>query len=170
LQVRTAIDDASRVKCLCAIELSPGGLLGDKEAAAVREDDLEAALQHLRDRGYAASTSNHYIQTIKAMQRWGLRKGRLQRPWLSQETSLKRRRSAQRHRRLAPDVVDAKGRVKEPGEERRLLATASPWMQRLIIAALETCCRRGELLSLRWSDVDFARGEFTVRAENANAN
>jgi len=36
--------------------------------------------------------------------------------------------------------------------------------------ALETCCRRGELLSLHWRDVSLTRGELTIRAENAKDN
>ena len=39
--------------------------------------------------------------------------------------------------------------------------------QRLIIAALDTACRRGELLALQWSDVSLAKGEIAIRAENA---
>ena len=60
-----------------------------------------------------------------------------------------------------PDHRHARG-----GEERRLLAHASAWLQRLIVAALETCCRRGELLSLQWRDISLARREFALRAEN----
>ena len=44
---------------------------------------------------------------------------------------------------------------------------ASPWAQRLIIAAVETGCRRGELLSLEWADVNLQRNELTIRAEKA---
>jgi integrase len=40
-------------------------------------------------------------------------------------------------------------------------------LQNLIIAALETACRRGELLSLQWRDVNLERGELTIRAEKA---
>ena len=40
-------------------------------------------------------------------------------------------------------------------------------MQNLIIAAIETCCRLGELLSLLWADVNLARGQITIRAEHA---
>jgi integrase len=65
------------------------------------------------------------------------------------------------------DTLDRAGRLKEAGEERRLLAVASPWLQRLIIAALTTGCRRGELLSLQWGDVDLRRGRLCIRAENA---
>jgi integrase len=34
-----------------------------------------------------------------------------------------------------------------------------------IIAALETCCREGELLGLQWADVSLGRGEIVLRAE-----
>ena len=70
-------------------------------------------------------------------------------------------------RRLAPDVVDKDGKLTELGEERRLLAAAGPFLQRLIIAALETGCRRGELLSLVWADVDLAGREIRIRAAKA---
>jgi integrase len=74
---------------------------------------------------------------------------------------------AQRKRRLIPDVLDKEGNLKEPGEERRLLAASGPQLQRLIIAALETACRRGELLNLTWADVDLKRRELHVRAQHA---
>lgn len=37
----------------------------------------------------------------------------------------------------------------------------------LIVAAIETGCRRGELLGLQWADLDPNRRELTIRAENA---
>jgi integrase len=40
-----------------------------------------------------------------------------------------------------------------PQEEDRLVAAANPRLRGLIIAALSTGCRRGELLALRWADV-----------------
>jgi integrase len=64
-------------------------------------------------------------------------------------------------------VYDEHGRLSQPGEERRLLAAAGPRLQNLIIAAIETCCRRGELLSLQWRNVSLERGEITIRAEHA---
>ena len=51
-------------------------------------------------------------------------------------------------------------------EEDQLLQAAEPHLQALIIAALETCGRQGELLNLRWGDVSLARGEIVLRAEN----
>jgi integrase len=56
------------------------------------------------------------------------------------------------------------------GHPRRLRQHASPWLLRLIIAALETGMRRGELLSLTWLDVSLSRNEITVRAENTKNN
>jgi integrase len=78
---------------------------------------------------------------------------------------LKREKHARRDRRLIPDELDKDGKVKVPGEERRLLAAANPWLQRLIIAVLETGCWRGERLSLQWQDVSLTRNELTIRAE-----
>ena len=41
----------------------------------------------------------------------------------------------------------------QPGEEDRLVAAATPYLRALIIAALSTGCRVGELLTLQWQDV-----------------
>lgn len=49
-------------------------------------------------------------------------------------------------------------------EEARLLGACSPNLRPLVIAALHTGFRRGELLSLRWCDVDFENGLVTVEA------
>ena len=72
-------------------------------------------------------------------------------------TDVRREHHAARNRRL------------QPGEDVQLLAAATPRLQRLIIAALETACRRGELLALQWQDVSLSRGEFTVRAVEVGA-
>ena len=104
------------------------------------------------------------------MQRWGVRKGYIARPWFADDnTIITRRKTARRTRRLVPDVVDDKGKVLQPGEERRLLATASPWLHRLVVAALETGGRCGELLSLTWADVSLLRRVVSVRGENAKS-
>lgn len=60
---------------------------------------------------------------------------------LKKRCSCPRRMGSHRRRRL------------ERNEEERLLATASPHLFALIVAALETGCRVGELLSLQWHQV-----------------
>lgn len=147
-----------------------GQRFGDKALAAVTEDDLEAFHTHLRTIGRAASTRNQYVQVLKASFRWATKKGYLEKNPIGEDCTLQRTKIAQRDRRLVPDVLDEKtGKVKTAGEERRLLdaTTKNPGMQRLIIAALETGCRRGELLALQWLDVDLQRKEIRIRAENA---
>jgi integrase len=52
-------------------------------------------------------------------------------------------------------------------EEKQLLAQCSPQVKPLVITALHTGFRASELLSLTWDDVDFHRGEITVRAAYA---
>jgi integrase len=144
-----------------------GSRLGEKALGTITEDDLEAVLVSLRVKGRAASTRNQYVQLLRAAFRWATKKGYLARNPISEDSALKRARIAQRNRRLSPDVLDKDGKLKEPGEERRLLAAAGPRLQNLIIAALETCCRRGELLSLQWRDVSLERGDLTIRGEKA---
>ena len=116
---------------------------------------LEAIMQSLKDKGRAASTRNKYLTTFQVMSHWGHRKGYLTRPWLTSFSDLKREKHARRSRRLRPD------------EEVRLLGASPASLYRLVVAAIETGCRQGELLALLWSDVDLDRRELTVRAENA---
>lgn len=43
----------------------------------------------------------------------------------------------------------------EPGDEERLLKHAGPHLRALIVAALSTGCRIGELLSLQWHQIRY---------------
>jgi integrase len=61
---------------------------------------------------------------------------------------------------------DARQRTSVPAE-RKLFEAASPLLRGVITAMLETCCRRGEILSLQWQDVDLETRELTIRAEKA---
>jgi integrase len=48
-------------------------------------------------------------------------------------------------------------------EEAALLAVASPHLRSMIIAALDTGMRRGEMLALRFGDIDWKRRMITLR-------
>lgn len=147
-------DDEYMVKQLAAFPVLDQGRLGDKPVHTVTEDDVEAFIRHLVSLGRAASTRNHYVQLIRAMSRWSVRKGYRTTPIVGEDSDvIRRKKEAQRSRRL------------EPGEEESLLRVAASHLQALIIAALETCCREGELLGLQWADVSLARGEIVLRAE-----
>ena len=69
-------DDAYMLKVLKAfVPRDTGVRLGAKVLHDVTEDDLEIFMDHLRAKGRSASTRNKYVQTIKAMFRWAIRKG-----------------------------------------------------------------------------------------------
>ena len=55
--------------------------------------------------------------------------------------------------RVSSESQTARTRRLSGDEEHRLLAAASPHLRCLIVAALETGCRLGELLSLQWHQV-----------------
>ena len=134
------------------------GRLGDRPIGRITEDDLETAF--LQVASLAHSTQNKLRQTLIHLQTWGVENGYLQRAWSAfskRNPILKRKKGARRERRLLP------------GEEDRLREHAVPWLRNLIVALLESCCRRGELLTLQWKDVNLARREITLRAENTKA-
>jgi integrase len=47
-------------------------------------------------------------------------------------------------------------------EQERLLKMAPPDLRRLILVALRTGARRGEILNMRWADVDFVTNQITL--------
>lgn len=60
-----------------------------------------------------------------------------------------------------PSPPRGRERRLEDGEEQKLLDAAdtgrNPYMRSLLIIALETAMRQGEILSLQWKDIDFTR-------------
>lgn len=70
---------------------------------------------------------------------------------------------AQNPCRMIGRPAPARGRDRrlEDGEEQKLLDAAdsgrNPYMRSLIIFAIETAMRQGEILSLQWQDIDFSR-------------
>ncbi|MCW5955256.1 MAG: site-specific integrase [Pyrinomonadaceae bacterium] len=61
-------------------------------------------------------------------------------------------------------------RVLTPAEEEKLLANCDRWRQHLIpliIFAVETALRRGEIMSLRWSSIDLGRRQLRVESQNS---
>jgi integrase len=162
-------DDVSRLAVLAAFTRVDGTALGDVAIAAITEDDVEAFFGQLRTTR-AAATRNNYVTLIKKAFRWATKKGYLARNPISEDSELKRAKPTQRARRLVPDSADADGRLTTPGEERRLLAVARPHLQSLIIGAVESCCRQGELLALQWAQVHLDRRTMQIRASTAKDN
>jgi integrase len=55
------------------------------------------------------------------------------------------------------------------GEEQRLLDAADDHLRALIIAALQTGCRKDELLDMQWSQVSFERNVINIPAHKAKS-
>jgi len=58
----------------------------------------------------------------------------------------------------------------DEGDEDKLIAVAGPRTQAIIIAALETGCRIGELLSLQWGQVRWTEGYILLNAAKTKTN
>ncbi len=98
---------------------------------------------------------NRNLALLRAAYNWGIRKGYVERTPFKVGTvsAISFFRETPRQRRL------------ESGEEERLLAACSPHLRSLLVAALETCCRIGELLSLQWRQVRWEQNEIYLPAQ-----
>lgn len=108
---------------------------------------------------------NRHLEVIRRVFNWAIVKG-----YRDSESPFTR--FNKRVIRFAPQKPRTRRLL--PGEEERLLAAAAPHLKALIVAALETGCRRGELLSLQWADVRCnEKGEprmFSLRSENTKTD
>jgi integrase len=68
-----------------------------------------------------------------------------------------------------PEKNERPKRILEPDEIDRLLAAAPEKYRPIIATAIYTGLRLGELLGLRWADVDFAQGVVNVRGQVTQA-
>lgn len=148
-------------------------LLGDKVLREITPDDIDAAMRVLATepaRVYngrdadgkpifkaksgqrSGATLNRYLVALAALFTWAKRQRIIPRNF----------DSPTRH---VDKWAESRGRVRylTDDERDRLLAAckASPWprLYVFVLMALTTGARRGELLGLRWCDVDLARGE-----------
>jgi integrase len=151
-------DDEYLLATICTHRTSDGRSFGDWPIVAITEDELEAFHTAQRAAGRAASTLNHLVQVLKSAFRWAARKGYLTRSPISDASALKRSKIAKRTRRVSP------------AEESALLDAASPRLQLIIVGAIETGMRQGELLSLAWQEIDLDNRVLTVRGETAKDN
>ncbi len=55
------------------------------------------------------------------------------------------------------------GEGKSDGPYASMKASRSPWLWPIVEFAMETAARRGEILALRWRDVDFIEGTVTLK-------
>jgi hypothetical protein len=128
--------------------------------ADIRVADIDDLVQDLKTKGRKPATINRYLALLRRMLNWAVEREYLDRtPFRrgSQAVIKLEREHNRRSRRLTA------------AEEKRLLAKASPMLQAMIITALDTGMRCGELMNLRFGDVDLERQLMRVRWEIAKS-
>lgn len=118
---------------------------GEWLVADITTDIIEA---YQRKRLPTAKTgSNRELELLRGLFNWATsrqRKLALENPFMD---------GAKAAIKMAPEM--ARRRRLRPGEGKKLLAACGEHLRALVEAAIETGCRRGELLSLQWSEVHF---------------
>lgn len=121
--------------------------------AEIRDDKLLTETTYRGDLR-SPSTANRYLAALSqayttSVKEWG---------WIKENPVSKVRR---------PKEGKARDRYLEKDEITRLLAecrnSQSPYLYAIVLFALATGARKGEILCLTWSDVDFVRGTATFR-------
>ena len=125
-------------------------VLGDRVLADVTRADIEAlrAHWHTRKRPLAKDGLvgvNRMLRRVRHFFNWAVEEGYID--------ATPFRRNGRPVIKLDHTVETGRTRRLEPGEEEPLLANATAYLRHLIIALLDTGCRLGELLGLRWRDV-----------------
>lgn len=113
-----------------------------------------------KKKGVKSATVNRRITALRAVLNWGKRRGLILRNPIDLLERLRETDSPDRVRFLSPE------------ERSRLMTTleeAHSLHRGAIIISLNTGIRQGALFDLQWTDIDFATGTITLRAESAKA-
>ena len=123
-------------------------VFGNKPAEALSAEDAESFMLSLSQTLSPASVNRH-LQLLRAAYNRAVRAGKLSHNPLS-------------HFRLLKEN-NIRVRYLSEEEEERLLFALPDYLRPLIRVAIHTGLRRGELLELRWGDIDLSVGVLTVR-------
>ena len=141
---------------------------GRKKIRNIKHSDIEAFKHKRLDTPTRSGSQrsiasvNRELQFLRTIFIWAQRQG-----WIEKNPF-----------RLGAPLIDrasevARTRILTLDEEERLLTACTgnrAHLRPLIIAAIDTGCRRGELFKLTWADVDFEARLIHVRAINAKTN
>jgi integrase len=139
--------DAYEVSVRCHIK----PVLGTKILRKLQVEDVERWLRELARLGRGVRTRQFALTRLRTALKLALRRGHVARN-VAELTDM----PASAQRKLAPPTTD---------ELRRLLdVIRGDRLEALVILALATGLRRGELLGLRWEDVDLEQRRLRVHA------
>lgn len=155
-QVRGWSDDA---RADFVSELLHHRLDAEVAAFAVEDAKLPRVVNRQPNRILPASI-NRVIELLRHMMNWAVGREYLERTPFRRGTETlirKQHEDNQRRRRLSEE------------EETKLLTVAPPFLRSMIIAALDTGMRQGEMLALRFGDVDEKRQLIILRGETTKS-
>ncbi len=131
-------------------------VLGDRETSRVTPEDVEDLMRTMGQRLGPKSIRNH-IGTLSAMYRHAMHP---RRKWATvnpcEAIDLPAREDSEEIRFLTPDEVEQLANAAVPGEHQSL-------DRALYLTAAMTGLRQGELIALRWQDVDWRAQRIRVR-------
>lgn len=138
---------------------------GDPFLDEIRYSDLEAYKEHIagmktqHDRQRSISDINHHLKRVRRLFKKGIEKG-----WMTVDPFTMG----------DPLIIESheaeRTRVLSPAEEAKLLEACEKWRKHLrpiIIFAIETGLRRGEIMTLKWSSIDLGRRQLRVESLNS---
>lgn len=126
---------------------------GSQDAATIDARQIERVLSALQAEGYEPATAARHLTVLKAALSRGVRLGVLkQNPALDV---------------TPPKVNNVLVRYLTADQETSLLSALPARLQPLVVVALHTGLRQGELLRLRWPDVDWHVGVLTIHETKA---
>ena len=140
---RGGVDEAIRLRATCRTKLAQLSMaaLSPKAIAEYRDERLKQVMPGtvIRELSYLSSIINH------ARREWGIN--------ITNPVASVRK----------PPTPQGRNRLLSADEESLLLAALAPigrrnpWLKPAIILSLETAMRRGELLQLRWENIDLLK-------------
>ncbi len=130
-----------------------GASWAKKDLTTIEPADIVRWLDGREQKGLADQTLNNYAVAISGLFRWAMERGHIQ-------------DNPARRIRWRPQGPGRETYL-TAREARALVRAASPEFRPLLVCALSTGMRRGELLTLRWREVDLEAGTVAVAAEEA---
>ena len=142
---------------------------GDRQLSAIKTADIEDFIADLKlprvvnrrsNCELAPASINRTIELLRHMLNWAVGREHLERtPFRRGTESLirKQHEDNRRRRRLSED------------EETDLLTVAPPFLRSMIITALDTGMRRGEMLAMRFGDIDWKRQLIVLRGQTTKS-
>ena len=119
--------------------------------ARVRGADIAAYRDEMKSQGYAPATITRHLAVLSHLFNIARREWALE---ISNPVEMVKK----------PQIRNARTRRLTPDELEKLVATTgSLELGAIVRLAVETCMRRGELVALRWADIDFKRRVATLK-------